>query len=261
MKERRAGMGKQNDGLDAIAPIALTDTRRTTSEIQRTLREHILSGVLTPGTILSQVQVAKRLNVSRTPVREALRMLQAEGLVSGEANKRCKVIGFTPTLVDGIYAERIVIEALAGAITARRVSDDDIAELNGLLGEMGSAAAHADFEVWRRPHAKFHEFFARHATDPIRETAAVKLFQAQRFRALLQARFMHGWWRRGEIEHGRIAEAFARRDPDSVAAAIAGHLSRSALELLSEFAPRYEPVCIRSALMLIDAGDSRDVAA
>lgn len=239
------------DALRAIRPIRVEDARRTMQEIQRHLRGLILAGDLPPGTVLSQVQVAKRLNVSRTPVREALRMLQAEGLVSGEANKRCEVIGFTPSLVDGVYAERIAIEALAGAITVRRARPGDIEELRACLAEMSNEAAQSDFDAWRLPHTRFHELLVRRAADPIRESAAENLVQTQRFRALLQPQLVPGWWRRGEVEHARIAKAFTDADPNGVAREIARHLSRSALELLSAFAPQYEPVCIRSALLLL----------
>src|ERR1700680_4698252 len=75
------------------------------------LREAILHGRLAPGVVVSQVQLAKELGVSRTPLREAVRVLQREGLVEGEANRMVRVTPFSIQDIEQLYAVRIANEA------------------------------------------------------------------------------------------------------------------------------------------------------
>ncbi len=76
--------------------------------LHRRLRKLILDGSYPPGTLLSQVEVAEALGVSRTPLREALRMLQEEGLIEAERNQRARIPSFDPQVLDALYASRIL---------------------------------------------------------------------------------------------------------------------------------------------------------
>ena len=243
--------GEAGGGLDAIKPFTNAGARRTAIDVLEMLRALLLSGELKPGTILSQVEVARRLDVSRTPVREALRMLQQEGLVEGEPNFRCRVVGFTPELIDSAYGERILIETLAAAITTRCATGEDDGLVERKIAAMKSAAAHADFNVWQKPHKEFHSLVTSRAPSPLRQTLEDQIARTQRYRSLLKSRYPDGWWRRGEVEHQEIADAFLARQPDAVVRSLGRHLARSALEILSDIAPEYDPVCVRNALVLV----------
>ena len=70
------------------------------------------------------------LKVSRTPVREAFRMLQEEGLISAEPNYRCRVLGFDPEELELLYASRIMNEGISAAITVENMSDANIEKLS-----------------------------------------------------------------------------------------------------------------------------------
>ena len=96
-----------------FSPLAKSDGRRTVLEVHDLLRRLILGGRLAPGVVLSQVELARRLGVSRTPVREALRLLQQAGMVSAEPNLRCRVLGFDPDDIEALYMKRILMESLA----------------------------------------------------------------------------------------------------------------------------------------------------
>ena len=82
----------------------ISDPRRMSLEIHAYLRELIASGVLPPGTELKQTELARAFAVSRTPLREAFRMLQEEGLISAEPNQRSRVLGFDPEELELLYA-------------------------------------------------------------------------------------------------------------------------------------------------------------
>jgi len=247
---RSRSRSKTSD-LDALRPLTEESARRASIDVNATLRDLILAGQLRPGTELTQVDVARRLEVSRTPVREALRMLRQEGLVSGEPNQRCRVVGFTAELIDAVYAERILVEPLAASITTRLAKPEDVDAVEAALQEMKSPEAHADFQLWQQPHQRFHSLLTSRAAEALRTSVADRMVQTQRYRTLLKARHPPGWWLRGEVEHGEIAAAFRSRVPEAVVRALATHLARSALEVLADVAPHFEPVSVRSALAMV----------
>ena len=84
----------------------------TVEDLFADLREQILSGALPEGAVLSQVKLAERFGVNRTPLREALRMLQREGLIDAQYNRRVRVSRLSTADLEDLYAERIVTEAL-----------------------------------------------------------------------------------------------------------------------------------------------------
>src|SRR5450755_1682560 len=105
-----------------IRKVDLPEARQAIPRLHAYLRECILDGTLTPGTKLSQVSLAKQLGVSRTPLREVLRMLQEEGLVEIEPNQRTRVAGLDPQELDDVYASRILLETLALSMTLGKVT-------------------------------------------------------------------------------------------------------------------------------------------
>src|SRR6266496_5730578 len=103
--------------VPGIERLELPEVRQAIPRLHAYLRECILDGRLPPGTKLSQVALAEQLGVSRTPLREVLRMLQEEGLVEIEPNQRTRVAGLDPQELDDLYASRIVLETLALSMT------------------------------------------------------------------------------------------------------------------------------------------------
>ena len=105
------------------SPVVANGSRDNTAAIHRQLREAILHGEIEAGAELSQVKLADDFGVSRGPVREALRLLEREGLVEAELNCRVRVASFSPSDLEELYALRIVNEALgvrASVRTSRR---------------------------------------------------------------------------------------------------------------------------------------------
>ena len=139
--------------------------------VYSSLRESILNGALPPGESLSQVQLATKLGVSRGPLREAVRMLQREGLVEAEVNRRGRVSSFSMDDLEQLYAMRIVHESLAIRITVPRFTQKDIDALHKLPAPHGVARGPRSAPVaGRRPRISFHAGRARrrspHAHHP-----------------------------------------------------------------------------------------------
>src|SRR5947209_17923442 len=109
-----------------IEPISATEGRIVIAQVHEHLRQRILDGTMSPGTILSQVQLAQQFGVSRTPLREALRMLQEERLVLAEHNHRVRVADINLAELESLYACRIMLESLALALTLPHLSLEDL---------------------------------------------------------------------------------------------------------------------------------------
>ena len=140
-----------------LRPLAGDSHRRASVDIHQYLRDLILSNALPPETILSQVEVADCLKVSRTPVREALRMLMEEGLVKAEPNYRCRVLGFDPRELEALYVSRIANEGIAATVTVQSMTDEDVETLAELLRQLRKDEKQHNLRRWLKNHRAFHQ--------------------------------------------------------------------------------------------------------
>ncbi|WP_312179758.1 GntR family transcriptional regulator [Arthrobacter sp.] len=123
------------------------------------LRTLITSGALGPGTRLREAALAERLGVSRTPVREALNRLAAEGLVEISRNKGAQVVSFSPEDVAGLYDVRAGFEPHAALLAVPRLSRDDVERLAELNSQMEDAAAAGNLQALGALNSEFHGIF------------------------------------------------------------------------------------------------------
>ena len=210
----------------------------------------ILNGSLKPGTILSQVQLANQLGVSRTPLREALRMLQEEGLIEHERNQRPRVAGFDPDDLEALYANRILLSSLGLAMSIPQLTDDDFSRLEHALDQMREAGARDDIEAWEEAHRFFHRGLIAHANRPLQETINRLADHSKLYRRIwIKAEPQH--WSLLDEGHRAILAACRRRDLDTGVELLARHLARSSLTVLAHASPEREPKLVRCALQLI----------
>src|SRR3954471_5038798 len=139
------------------------------------LRDAILRGELAAGQTTSQVTLARDLNVGRTPLREALRLLQREGLVVSESNRRVRIAGLSSTDAEELYVMRIALEAVAIRITVPTLTSSDFAELEGYMAQMDHYMRVDDRRGMRLPHRAFHDRL-RPAAGGGGDTPAEQLF-------------------------------------------------------------------------------------
>jgi DNA-binding GntR family transcriptional regulator len=237
--------------LPGIEPLKIPDRRQSRVAVHARLRELILDGTFPPGSVLSQVRLSRALGVSRTPLREALRMLQEEGLVHGEPNQRTRVTGFDSGDLEFIYSTRILLESFAVALTISALTSDDIRTAERALSRMRTATQREDFTEWRRAHRDFHHKLVQGGGDQLVQLIEVQAERAERYLRFYQFRDTRLWWSRDtEAEHRELLEAITRDQAgsrDSVAAT-ARHLARTALWVLAEADPEHDPLPIRLAL-------------
>jgi DNA-binding GntR family transcriptional regulator len=123
------------------------------------LRRLISSGDLARGDRLPQDELARRFNASITPVREALRLLEAEGLVVAEPHRGVRVAGVDLERIKGLYVLRRLAEGYAMRRVVQRLSPRDIAEVTALLDQMQATIEAGDLAAVRDMNRQFHFFF------------------------------------------------------------------------------------------------------
>jgi len=233
---------------DILKPIDRSAGRRTAIEVYDILQSYILSGQLKPGTIISQVAIAKALHVSRTPVREAMRMLQESGLLVGEPNYRSRVVGFDPVDIEALYVKRIIMESMGVALTASQISDETLQELENIIHALEGPGAHGDFHEWQQLHRKLHRAIAVGAGTVIVNELDQLEMRSERYQSAYKGAHLPGWWQRGEMEHRELFAAISDRNAALAGELAARHLARTALELLAALAPEFDTVRLRTAL-------------
>lgn len=237
-----------------LSPLGQVDGRRTAFEVYEVLQDAILSGRIKPDTILSQVDVANELNVSRTPVREAMRKLQEAGLISDEPNLRSRVLAFDPRDIEALYAKRIMMESLGVALTALSRPADLLLELQETVEALEGEEAHRDFDIWKDLHRRLHRLMVGGAGDTYGVEVQRMAKRSEGYQSAHKGQHMPGWWLRGEDEHRKLLGAIFAGDGAEAGELAARHLARTALELIAALAPEYNPTCLRASLQYAISG-------
>lgn len=250
----------------AAAPIAgihqvVPEHRKSIPALHVYLRERVLDGTLAPGTQLSQVGLADQLGVSRTPLREVLRMLQEEGLVDIEPNQRTRVAGFDPEELDHLYASRILLETLALSMTLDRFTAADRADAKKLMATMRQAARSRDIETWFHAHAGYHQLLTAASGDSMQRQLRALADRTLRYIRIYQLSEPGSWQAAGDVEHTSILQAIADRNQDAAQSGLARHLARTALRVLTDCAHDYAPVAVPHAVDLVEGTRSQQIGA
>jgi DNA-binding GntR family transcriptional regulator len=211
----------------------------------------LLNGQLAPGAELSQVGLARRLGISTTPLREALRQLEAEGLVETRRNRRPRVPPFDPLDLEAVYSGRVVLESLGIALSVPLMTDDDYDALRTSVDEMRDAGIVADFSRWEPAHLAFHAGLIARCGPPLRQQILTLAARSDRYRRMSVLGQHPAGWVVGEAEHEALLEACMKRDPRAAAGLLARHLTRSALTVVAHLAPDADPVGVRLALQMV----------
>ena len=190
------------------------------------LRDAILNFQFEAGERLVERSLCEKLGVSRTVVREALRHLEAEGLVETLPHQGPVVARLDPETIDQIYEMRAVIEAMAARACAERIDEAGCARLRSALSSIERAFADADILRLLEATTLFYEILFRAggkdvAWDVVRNLNA----RINHLRAMTLS--SEGRSRTGPQEMRRIVEAIEARDPDAAEAACRRHVERA----------------------------------
>ncbi|HEV7915499.1 MAG TPA: GntR family transcriptional regulator [Albitalea sp.] len=192
-------------------------------EVAMRLRQRIVEGHIAPGAKLNERELSESLKVSRTPLREAIKMLAAEGLVELLPNRGAVAVQLSEQDVADTFEVIAGLEAQSGELAAQRITDDELAELKALHYEMLAAHTRRDLSTYYRLNAQIHTLInvaARNAvlTQTWRNVNA--RLQSLRFRS----NFDTDKWKRAVGEHDRMIELLGKRDAAGMRALMIQHL-------------------------------------
>lgn len=188
-----------------------------------TLRKAILRGELKPGERLMEITLANKLGVSRTPVREAIRMLEQEGLVIMIPRKGAQVAQITMKDLNDVLEVRMGLEELAMQFACKRITQEQIAELKRALLDIERLLASDDVTALAQADVDFHDIIYR-ATDNRRLNQIINNVREQMYRYRVE--YLKDSRTRGTLltEHREIYQAVAARDADRARACIRLHI-------------------------------------
>jgi DNA-binding GntR family transcriptional regulator len=224
----------------------MPENGQNTEDVYERVRNAILDGDLAAGAVMSQVALAEELGISRTPLREALRMLQSEGLVEGEPNRRVRVAPMTAQDLEELCVMRVTLEAEALRLSVPEMTSEDIARLEGYIAEMAHYAEEKDYRRWTVPHHKFHRTLTEHAGPRVNFVLSQMFDHAERYRRLHIGSGPSAW---ATPQHRSILDACKQRDREAAAAQLAGHLARTGLEVSELLEPGYDPRRLKAAVL------------
>ena len=204
--------------------------RSLAAEAADALRELILLEKLAPGTPVPERDLAAGLGISRTPLKEALRMLEDEGLIQYSPSRRPSVANPTLEQVSDNLAVLAALEGLAGELACLRATEDEIrsaASLCGRMREYSDTAAALEFFKW---DMDFHaRIVAASRNTPLIETH--RQYNARSWRA----RFISSRMRTGREktlkQHDDIVTAFRARDARATRGAMRAHLETAVINI------------------------------
>jgi DNA-binding GntR family transcriptional regulator len=216
-----------------------------TEAVYQRVREAILEGEIAPGATMSQVALAEELGISRTPLREALRMLQSEGLVDAERNRRVRVAPVSARDLQELYVMRVTLEAEAIRLAVPRMAAEDLARLEGSIAEMAHYAEARDYRRWTDPHQAFHRALIEPAGERFIAVLRQLLDHAERYRRMHIGHGPSAW---ATKDHRGILDACKAGDRELAGRRLAEHFARTAFELIEMLDPDFEPALLRDTL-------------
>lgn len=209
------------------APGGMPPTR--TGAVARRIREMIISGELPLGSRLRQNDIAGKLGVSSTPVREAFLVLMREGLVRQDTHRGAVVFEPTDADVQETYEMRIALESLATEIAAKQIGKQELEQLDTLLKEMREALR-TDIDLHTKVlNPRFHMTIYRATRRPrlielietLRDTAVI--YQTLLIQPSVSAEYLDAI----QAEHEEIVAALHARAPKRAARATRAHLEHN----------------------------------
>lgn len=238
---------QQTNPLENLSVPEFSDPRQTSMAVRDHLRELIIDGTLSPGMTLKQAELARLFGVSRTPMREAFRMLQEEDLILTSPNQRAVVRSLDGNELDQLYGTRITLEALGVRITTGRLDPEEVQEAQQCLEGMSDDVWGPE---WIRLHRRFHEICMARADQPLLRITRSYAERSERYVRLY--RMWHPQFHNDKVAHEGILEAVQGTDPALAGQRMANHLAHTAFTVLNDVSVGVTGRAIQEALDMVN---------
>jgi DNA-binding GntR family transcriptional regulator len=207
--------------MQAIAPIS---RRPLHEEAVGRLREMIVQGILMPGGRLNERLLCQQLGISRTPLREAIKLLASEGLVALSPNRGAQVAVLDPGRLAETLAVMGALEALAGELACLTASDTQIKEVAALHAEMVAKHARGDLASYFRYNQAIHLKIVEASGNAVLANTYRQL-NANVLRARYMANLSRERWDEAVREHREILAALTARNVERLKGLLQDHLA------------------------------------
>lgn len=192
-------------------------------ELVDRLQTLIINSELRPGAKVPEKELCDQFGVSRTPLREALKVLASDGLVRLEPNRGAWVTQVTEEEVEEVFPVLGALEALSGELACKHISDDEIEEVRALHADMIESYERRDLDAYFSINQKIHRAILMAARNGTLATSCQALsLRMQRARYL--ANMTDGRWFDAVQEHEKILEYLVARDGQNLAVTLLNHM-------------------------------------
>lgn len=205
------------------ARLAGIDRQGLASAVTLRLRDMIIEGTLAPGTRLNERVLCEQLMVSRTPLREAFKVLAGEGLIELLPNRGAQVAELSLADIEQTFEVLGALEGLSGQLACERITEADITEIRALHYEMQAAHARRDLATYYKINHVIHDRINASAGNAVLTATYLQMnarIQSLRFRS----NFNQDKWNAAMKEHGAMLDALDRRDGPALRAILERHL-------------------------------------
>ncbi len=203
-------------------------------QVTQRLRQMLVEGRIEPGAKLNERELTEMLRVSRTPLREAIKMLAAEGLVELLPNRGAIAVSLTEADVRHTFEVMAGLEALSGELAAQRITAEELAEIRAMQFEMMAAYTRRDMSNYYRLNAEIHSAINAAAKNPVLAATYKQVnarLQALRFRSNQDEEK----WSRAAKDHEKMIEALAQHDSAAMRELLVSHLYKKRDVVLEQF--------------------------
>lgn len=200
-----------------ISRLALHD------QVVSRLRTMLVEGRIAPGAKLNERELSEQLRVSRTPLREAIKLLAAEGLVDLLPNRGAVAVKLTEADVLNTFELLGMLEGMSGELAAQRITEPELAELRALHYEMLACFSRRDLSGYYRLNARIHAGINEAAKNPLL-TGTYRSVNARVQSLRFRTNQDEATWKRAVADHEAMLKALEARDAPALRAVLIAHL-------------------------------------
>ena len=223
------------------SPAVVTPIDRSAlhAEVAARLKTMIIEGVLAPGARLNERVLCEQLDVSRTPLREAFKMLAGEGLVELLPNRGAVVARMGLEDIEATFAVIATLEGLAGELAAQHITESELAEIRALQFDMLASHARRDLPGYFRANMQIHARISAATRNPVLKETFERL-NTRIFATRYRSNLTDERWDQAVAEHAEMLKRLEARDGPGLRALLETHLHNKRATIVAELKARQE---------------------